>query len=151
MKKLFAIIAILGSISLSSFAQSHSDRITFGVGLLYERGLDATLAWEHETKYHNAWVALMPHLHGNTKPSIITPGNTSLMAISNGMSAKVVGMCVLNHSGKTTVHGVLALPTSLVCGEVVTIMGIYASEPVLVVIRTSSWVASMLATSTIMR
>ena len=51
MKKLFAIIAILGSISLSSFAQSHSDRITFGVGLLYERGLDATLAWEHETKY----------------------------------------------------------------------------------------------------
>ena len=55
MKKLFAIIAILGSISLSSFAQSHSDRITFGVGLLYERGLDATLAWEHETKYHNAW------------------------------------------------------------------------------------------------
>ena len=55
MKKLFAIIAILGSISLSSFAQSHSDRITFGMGLLYERGLDATLAWEHETKYHNAW------------------------------------------------------------------------------------------------
>ena len=45
MKKLFAIIAILGSISLSSFAQSHSDRITFGVGLLYERGLDATLAY----------------------------------------------------------------------------------------------------------
>ena len=44
MKKLFAIIVILGSISLSSFAQSHSDRITFGMGLLYERGLDATLA-----------------------------------------------------------------------------------------------------------
>ena len=38
MKKLFAIIAILGSISLSSFAQSHSDRISFGMGLLYERG-----------------------------------------------------------------------------------------------------------------
>ena len=55
MKKLFAIIAILGSFSLSSFAQSHSDRITFGMGLLYERGLDATLSWEHETKYHNAW------------------------------------------------------------------------------------------------
>ena len=55
MKKLFAILAIVSSFSLSSYAQSHSDRITFGIGLLYERGLDATLAWEHETKYHNAW------------------------------------------------------------------------------------------------
>ena len=88
MKKLFVIIAILGSISLSSFAQSHSDRITFGMGLLYERGLDA-------------------HFHGNMKQSTTMPGNTLLMAISNGMSAKVVGMCVLNHSGRTTEHGVL--------------------------------------------
>ena len=57
MKKLFTILAIVSSFSLSSYAQSHSDRITFGMGLLYERGLDAdaTLAWEHETKYHNAW------------------------------------------------------------------------------------------------
>ena len=122
MKKLFAIIAILGSISLSSFAQSHSDRITFGMGLLYERGLDATLAWEHETKYHNAWEYFV----------------NGYLKWDNGMSAKVVGMCVLNHSGRTTVHGVLALPTSLVCGEVVTIMAICASEPVLVVIQTSS-------------
>ena len=41
MKKLFAILAIVSSFSLSSYAQSHSDRITFGMGLLYERGLDA--------------------------------------------------------------------------------------------------------------
>jgi hypothetical protein len=88
MKKLFAIIAILGSISLSSFAQSHSDRITFGMG--FSMSVDSML-----------------HLHGNTKPSTITLGNTSLMAISNGMSVKVVGMCVLNHSGRTTEHGVL--------------------------------------------
>lgn len=42
-------------LALPSFAQSHSDHITFGVGALYEKGFDATLSWEHETRYHNAW------------------------------------------------------------------------------------------------
>ena len=41
--------------TVASFAQSHSDRISLGVGALYERGLDATLSWEYETRYHNAW------------------------------------------------------------------------------------------------
>ena len=27
----------------------------FGVGALYEKGLDATIAYEHGSKYHNAW------------------------------------------------------------------------------------------------
>ena len=55
MKKiLLSMIAAL-CLSVSAFAQAHSDRITLGVGLLYENGLDATLSWEHETKYHNAW------------------------------------------------------------------------------------------------
>ena len=55
MKKiLLSMIAVI-CMSVSAVAQSHSDRITFGMGLLYENGLDATLSWEHETKYHNAW------------------------------------------------------------------------------------------------
>ena len=55
MKKiLLSMIAVVG-ISASVFAQSNSDHINFGVGALYEKGLDATLSWEHETKYHNAW------------------------------------------------------------------------------------------------
>ncbi len=41
--------------AVSTMAQSHSDRISLGVGALYERGFDATFSWEHETKYHNAW------------------------------------------------------------------------------------------------
>lgn len=41
--------------SLSSFAQSKSNRISLGLGALYEKGFDTTLSWEHETKYHNAW------------------------------------------------------------------------------------------------
>ncbi len=34
---------------------SNSNRLTLGAGLLYERGLDATIAVEHETRYHNMW------------------------------------------------------------------------------------------------
>ena len=31
------------------------NRLSLGAGLLYERGLDATIAVEHETRYHNMW------------------------------------------------------------------------------------------------
>lgn len=51
-------IFVLCSLLLVSFkinAQSNSNRIMFGVGALYERGLDATISVEHETKHHNAW------------------------------------------------------------------------------------------------
>ena len=36
-------------------AQTNSDHVSVGVGALYERGLDLTISYEHETKYHNAW------------------------------------------------------------------------------------------------
>lgn len=55
MKKLLFVMALTFCSVSATFAQSHSDRISLGVGALYERGLDATLSWEHETKYHNAW------------------------------------------------------------------------------------------------
>ncbi len=55
MKKLLFVMALVFCSASATFAQSHSDRISLGVGALYERGLDATLSWEHETKYHNAW------------------------------------------------------------------------------------------------
>lgn len=48
-----AIYLMVGSVS--AFAQSNSNRISLGVGALYERGFDATLSVEHETKNHNAW------------------------------------------------------------------------------------------------
>lgn len=54
MKKILLSMIAAFTMSASAFAQANSDRITFGMGALYERGLDATLAWEHETKYHNA-------------------------------------------------------------------------------------------------
>lgn len=41
--------------TLEAHAQRNSDRLMTGMGALYENGLDATLSWDHETRYHNAW------------------------------------------------------------------------------------------------
>ena len=57
-KKPLMVIA-LAALSVTGFAQSNSNRISFGVGALYERGFDATLSVEHETKNHNAWEYFM--------------------------------------------------------------------------------------------
>lgn len=35
--------------------RSNNNRLMLGVSYLYERGLDATVAVEHEMRYHNAW------------------------------------------------------------------------------------------------
>ena len=49
----FLVAALM--MAVMSNAQSHGNRLSLGVGALYERGFDATLAVEHETKNHNAW------------------------------------------------------------------------------------------------
>lgn len=54
MKRILYTLAIM-LVGITAYAQSNSNRISLGAGCLYERGLDATLSWEHETKYHNAW------------------------------------------------------------------------------------------------
>lgn len=43
MKKIILSLIMVLSCTISSFAQSHSDRLSLGVGALYERGLDATI------------------------------------------------------------------------------------------------------------
>ena len=50
---LSTIFAIL--LTTSAFAQSHGNHIMVGVGGSYPQGVEATLAYEHETEYHNAW------------------------------------------------------------------------------------------------
>lgn len=50
---LSTIFAIL--LTASAFAQSHGNHIMVGVGGSYPQGVEATLAYEHETEYHNAW------------------------------------------------------------------------------------------------
>ena len=51
-KQLLALM--LMAVATAGYAQNKSNRINFGVGALYERGFDATLSVEHETKNHNA-------------------------------------------------------------------------------------------------
>ena len=51
---LLIVVCFMASMT-SVKAQQNSDRISLGFGCLYERGLDVTLSYEHETKYHNAW------------------------------------------------------------------------------------------------
>lgn len=51
-------ILLLFCMLLSSMmmqAQSNGNRLSVGVGTLYEKGFDATLAVEHEIQNHNAW------------------------------------------------------------------------------------------------
>ena len=54
-KKWLVVAALAVMNTLAIHAQTNSDRISVGVGALYERGLDLTISYEHETKYHNAW------------------------------------------------------------------------------------------------
>lgn len=55
MKKIILIGFLLFAILVSSYAQSGGNRFSVGTGALYERGMDITLSYEHETQYHNAW------------------------------------------------------------------------------------------------
>ena len=55
MRKLILTLVAALSIGTAATAQNNTDRIGIGFGALYERGLDVTVSYEHETKYHNAW------------------------------------------------------------------------------------------------
>jgi hypothetical protein len=54
MKKLLLSLVALVTVATSAFAGDNDRRLSLGVGLLYENGLDATLSYEKETRYHNA-------------------------------------------------------------------------------------------------
>lgn len=55
MKKYLVIaLAAMGMVA-SAHAEDRTTRVNFSTGLLYERGWDATLSVERETRYHNAW------------------------------------------------------------------------------------------------
>lgn len=55
MKRYIYIVFVIFTLSAKCFAERNGNHINMGVGALYERGFDATLSMEHETKYHNAW------------------------------------------------------------------------------------------------
>lgn len=55
MRKILMILVAVLAVSATAFAGDRDGRVSFGIGLLYESGLDATLSYERENAYHNAW------------------------------------------------------------------------------------------------
>lgn len=55
MKKFFLSAMVAIGLTAVAHAEDRATRISLGTGLLYERGWDATLSVEHETRYHNQW------------------------------------------------------------------------------------------------
>lgn len=55
MKKFFLLFLLYFCVVTGSQAEDRSTRVSLATGLLYERGCDATLCVERETRYHNVW------------------------------------------------------------------------------------------------
>ena len=55
MKTALLLMLVCMGIATHAHAQRNSGRLSLGVGLLYESGMDVTLAYEHEMNYRHAW------------------------------------------------------------------------------------------------
>ena len=76
MKKILLVLVTVITFAMNGKAQSNSDRLSLGVGCLYQNGLDITLSYEH----------------GSFLPTVI----------SNGTNANPAVISVRNHSGGIT-------------------------------------------------
>ena len=54
MRRIYLLLLTVLCIT-SAQAQNNSSRVGLGVGVLWEKGMDATVFWEYETRYHHAW------------------------------------------------------------------------------------------------
>lgn len=55
MKKILLVLVAVITFAMNGKAQSNIDRLSLGFGCLYQNGLDLTLSYEHEGKYHHTW------------------------------------------------------------------------------------------------
>lgn len=55
MRKTLLLLLACAGIALNASAQRNSGRLSLGAGLLYENGMDLTIAYEHEENYRHAW------------------------------------------------------------------------------------------------
>ena len=102
MKKILVVFFATIVFVMNGKAQGNRERLSLGVGCLYQNGLDLTLSYEHEGKYHR---------------SLLT-------VISNGTSANLAVIPVRNHSGRITGVTGSVSPTSLAwfVGATITVM-----------------------------
>lgn len=55
MKKIFITLLMVCAVIAHASASDHKSRLMIGTGLMYPNSWDATVSYEYETKYHNAW------------------------------------------------------------------------------------------------
>ena len=55
MRRILTVMAVLLAITAKASAQDNANRIGIGAGAVFRPAASATLFWEHETAYHNAW------------------------------------------------------------------------------------------------
>jgi len=70
MRRIFTVIAVMLAVSATASAQDNTDRIGIGAGAIFRPAASATLFWEHETAYHNAWEFF-------AEGRVLFPGNLS--------------------------------------------------------------------------
>lgn len=49
------ILVVALTMGTTAWADDRDGRVQIGTGLLYKNGMDLTIGYEYETKYHNAW------------------------------------------------------------------------------------------------
>ena len=55
LKTVLLLMLVCIGFATNAHAQRNGGRLSLGVGLLYENGMDVTLAYEHEMNYCHAW------------------------------------------------------------------------------------------------
>lgn len=53
--KRMSLMVLLAMVFAAAVGQNNINHLNMSVAALYERGLDATLSYEHETRYHDSW------------------------------------------------------------------------------------------------
>ena len=57
--KRMSLMVLLAMVFAAAIGQNNINHLNMSVAALYERGMDATLSYEHETRYHNSWEYFM--------------------------------------------------------------------------------------------
>ena len=55
MRRIAVMLAVMTAMAITAKAQDNADRIGAGVTAHFRPAASATLFWEHETRYHDAW------------------------------------------------------------------------------------------------
>ena len=85
------LICLLFLMSVKAHAQTNNNHMLVSAGALYEKGFDATIAYEHGSKYHNAWGYFATYyIKYDTDPEA---GHITKQSFWNNYNTWHVGIC----------------------------------------------------------